>query len=207
TPENGDGNRELFLATCSGPGQPFTDVGRTHPFFGEIGWMAARGVSLGYQPGPTYRPSAPVTRGAMSAFMFRLAGAEGFVPPATNTFRDVDAGHPFHVEVEWMAAAGISTGYPGGTYRPSDAVSRGAMSAFMFRLAGQLDRTLPDALTFTDVGRQHPFAPEIEWMALKGISTGYEPGPTYRPAAPVTRAAMSAFMFRLAAAYPNLGED
>jgi hypothetical protein len=34
--------------------------------------MADAGLSVGYEPGPTYRPSAPVTRQAMSAFLHRL---------------------------------------------------------------------------------------------------------------------------------------
>ena len=51
---------------------------------------------------------------------------------------------------------------------------------------------------FTDVSASHPFYDDICWMADEGISTGYEPGPTYRPNDPVTRQAMSAFMHRLA---------
>lgn len=52
--------------------QSFSDVPTTHPFFDEIEWMADRGISTGYADG-TYRPSADVTRQAMSAFMYRLA--------------------------------------------------------------------------------------------------------------------------------------
>ena len=45
-----------------------------HTFFREIEWMADVGVTTGYATVPkTYRPSADVTRQAMSAFMFRLA--------------------------------------------------------------------------------------------------------------------------------------
>jgi hypothetical protein len=72
------------------------------------------------------------------------------------------------------------------------------MSAFLYRW-----RTAPpfapptDARTFTDTGPSHPFFTEIEWMADDGISTGFQPGPTYQPAAPVTRQSMSAFLYRL----------
>jgi CSLREA domain-containing protein len=134
------GDTGLFLdGTIRDPGGPgivqqrFTDVTANHPFFDEIGWMGAQGVSTGYQPGPTYRPSAPVTRQAMSAFMYRLAGEPPFTPTG-QTFTDVGASHPFSDEIEWMADTGISEGYPNGTYRPSAPVTRQAMSAFMFRL-------------------------------------------------------------------------
>ncbi|OWY59276.1 hypothetical protein B7486_75440, partial [cyanobacterium TDX16] len=56
----------------------------------------------------------------------------------------------------------------------------------------------PTVQTFTDVSPSHPFSDEIEWMADTGISTGYQPGPTYRPSIAVSRQAMSAFMRRLA---------
>ncbi|OWY60702.1 hypothetical protein B7486_67760, partial [cyanobacterium TDX16] len=50
----------------------------------------------------------------------------------------------------------------------------------------------------TDVSAAHPFFEDVEWMADWGISTGYQPGPTYQPAALVTRQAMAAFLHRTA---------
>jgi hypothetical protein len=120
------------------PGSPsFTDVGSSHPFSEDIEWMSATEVSTGYPPGPTYRPNAPVTRQAMSAFMHRLAGDDPVTLPGSPSFADVPFSHPFSEDVEWMAAEEISTGYPGTpvTYRPNDPVTRQAMSAFMHRLA------------------------------------------------------------------------
>jgi hypothetical protein len=180
---------------------PFTDVSGSHPFSQEIGWMAWHGISEGYQPGPTYRPSVAVSRQAMSAFMYRLAGEPLFSPPGSPTFPDVGTGHLFFAEIEWMADEGISTGYLDGTYRPSVAVSRQAMSAFMYRLAGEPLFSPPGSPTFPDVGTGHLFFAEIEWMADEGISTGYLDG-TYRPSVAVSRQAMSAFMFRLAPLLP-----
>ena len=75
--ENSNNNNEVFLASCSSPDQAFTDVPPSSTFFDEISWMANAGISGGFQPGPTYKPSASVTRAAMSAFMFRLADGPG----------------------------------------------------------------------------------------------------------------------------------
>lgn len=52
---------------------PFSDVTSTAAFYKEMTWVAARGVSTGYDDG-TYRPWDPVKRDAMAAFMYRLAG-------------------------------------------------------------------------------------------------------------------------------------
>jgi hypothetical protein len=181
----------------------FTDVAGSHPFFLDVEWMAAEEISTGYQPGPTYRPGSPVTRAAMSAFMYRLAGSPSFTAPGNPTFGDVGTGHPFYAEIEWMAAEDITTGTaasPKPLYKPSAAVSRGAMSAFMYRLAGSPAFTAPGNATFGDVNASHPFYAEIEWMAAEDITTGTpgSPKPTYKPANAVSRGAMSAFMHRLA---------
>ncbi|MGZ5408302.1 MAG: S-layer homology domain-containing protein, partial [Aeromicrobium sp.] len=58
------------LAPCTVA--PFSDVPISHPFCAEISWMKDAGISTGYDDG-TYRPSADVTRMAMSAFMYRVS--------------------------------------------------------------------------------------------------------------------------------------
>jgi hypothetical protein len=48
---------------------------------------------------------------------------------------------------------------------------------------------------FTDVGANHPFHQQIDWIAGNGIASGFPDG-TYRPGAPVSRQAMAAFIGR-----------
>ena len=54
---------------------------------------------------------------------------------------------------------------------------------------------------FSDVPNDHPFHAEIDWLAQKGITLGFNDG-TYRPGEPVTRMAMAAFMQRQAVGSP-----
>lgn len=117
--------------------------------------------------------------------------------PAWGTFRDVPPSMQFSNEIEWMASAGISTGWPDNTYRPSQTVARDAMSAFMYRLAGSPAFNPPKASPFKDVVVKQQFYPEMSWLSKTGVSTGWPDG-TYRPVAPVNRDAMAAFMYRLA---------
>ncbi|OWY63619.1 hypothetical protein B7486_52075, partial [cyanobacterium TDX16] len=112
------------------------------------------------------------------------------------TFTDVGLTHPFVLPIEWMAAQGISTGFPDGTYQPSAPVSRQAMSAFLSRLGGGPDFKEPPPQTFSDVSPNHPFFLEVAWMVDEGITNGFPDG-TYRPATPVSRQSMSAFLNRL----------
>jgi hypothetical protein len=206
--ESTSSNQRSATPSAAPPVPSFTDVGLSHPFIDEIEWMAAEGISTGFQPGPTYQPGAAVSRAAMSAFMYRLAGSPSFTPGAP-TFGDVSSTHPFFDEIEWMASEGITTGTaasPKPLYKPSSPVSRSAMSAFMYRLAGE-PTFVPTQVTFGDVSTSHPFYDPIEWMASEGITTGTaaSPKPLYKPSSAVSRGAMSAFMQRLADG-PGVGD-
>jgi hypothetical protein len=194
----------VMVETSTCDAEDFTDISTSHPFYCDIAWMNAEEISTGYQPGPTYRPSAAVSRQAMSAFLYRFAGSPPFPDPSQATFADVSPSNQFFTEIEWMADEGISTGTPASPkplYKPSSAVSRGAMAAFMYRFAEATDAA-PGSSPFVDVSTGHPFFKEIAWMNSTGISTGYLPGPEYRPSAVVSRQAMSAFMNRLSALTP-----
>ena len=110
----------------------FKDVPTTHPFYKEIEWMKAQGITTGYSDG-TFRPSAPVNRDAMAAFFYRAAGSPHVDLPATSHFSDVSTDNQFYREITWLALKGISTGWPDGTYRPVTPIARDAMAAFIYR--------------------------------------------------------------------------
>lgn len=52
---------------------------------------------------------------------------------ANHTFPDVATTSAFHTEVANVVGAGIATGFPDGTYRPTDPVNRQQMAAFLNR--------------------------------------------------------------------------
>jgi hypothetical protein len=189
TGPGGDGSNDVFVARC----RTFADVSLSQPFWEDVEWAAAELITTGYVDG-TYRPSEPVTRAAMAAFMFRLSDPFIGVPDTTPTFTDVGTSHPFFQEVEWLADQGVVGGYPDDTFRPGAPVTRQSMGAFLFRLAGEPDGPFPDP-GFSDVGSSHPFREEIAWMAAEGVADGYQDG-TFRPGAAVSRQAMSAFLHR-----------
>jgi hypothetical protein len=176
--------------------QPFSDVPPSHPFFDDIAWAASEGIAGGFEDG-TYRPSLPVSRQAMAAFLYRMAGEPTILPPTSPTFSDVGVDHPFLTEVEWLAGSGIASGFADGTFRPSLPVSRQAMAAFLYRRAGEPSFTPPSPPTFPDVGTANPFRLEVEWLVEEGIAEGYEDG-TFKPANAVSRQAMAAFLHRIA---------
>jgi acetyl esterase/lipase len=138
----------LAPPTTPTPVADFADVPPGAPFYDDIAWLAASGISTGYPGSPpgsaaTFRPDEPVSRQAMSAFLFRLdellAGANAASPDPG--FSDVPAASAFFDEIAWMADTGITTGYPGPSFRPAESVTRQAMSAFLHRLYDHVDAT------------------------------------------------------------------
>jgi hypothetical protein len=114
------------------PGSPdFSDVSAGHPFFLEIEWASNQGIVNGYSDG-TFRPGNDVTRQAAVAFFYQQAGSPAFSPGAQD-FSDVGSGNPFRKAIEWAAAQDTVEGYPDGTFRPSNPVSRQAEAAFFRR--------------------------------------------------------------------------
>jgi hypothetical protein len=79
----------------------------------------------------------PVTRGQLLGVLIAvgvLLGGSSAWAGDTPTFPDVPDDHPFHDEVEWLAQVEVTGGFPDGTYRPNQPVTRGSMAAFMQRL-------------------------------------------------------------------------
>lgn len=56
--------------------------------------------------------------------------------PGSPSFPDVAPGYWAYQEIEALAASGITTGYPDGTFKPTAAVTRAQMATFLARALG-----------------------------------------------------------------------
>lgn len=191
-------------AQVSGTGFAFADVSFNRPFFTEISWLAQQGLTTGNGSGEqrTFQPDTSISRGAMAAFLYRLAGSPAFTPPKNSPFVDVASNRPFYKEIAWLANTGISRGTktPEGTlFHPDSSVNRGAMAAFMYRFAGSPQFQAPTTSPFSDVSVSHTFYKQIAWLSSEGVTEGIQVGTRveYRPANAVRRDAMAAFIYRL----------
>jgi hypothetical protein len=141
------------------------------------------------------RRSTFVLLAAVLGVVGLLAPAASAGGPPDQTFTDVPPSNPFFEHIEWGAAEGIVEGYPDGTFRPIQNVSRQAMAAFLYRLQGSPEP--PEEIleqVFSDVPEDHPFFIEIFYLHAAGISEGYEDG-TFRPSATITRQALAQFIY------------
>jgi glucose/arabinose dehydrogenase len=110
----------------------FSDVAVGSQFYLHVEWLVAQEIADGYDDG-TFKPTNPVSRQAMAAFLYRADGDPPFTPPSEPTFSDVSASNEFYTAIEWAYAMGITQGYADGGFHPSSPVSRQAMAAFLFR--------------------------------------------------------------------------
>lgn len=114
---------------------------------------------------------------------------------ATDRFADVPDDHIFHDDIAWLADGGWATGFPDGTYRPDEPITRGTMVALLWRLTGEPAGPYP-APPASDVDPDATFATAIAWGYDEGVLRGYPDG-TLRPTSAVSRQAMVALLHRL----------
>ncbi|CAM3777104.1 hypothetical protein GCM10009865_50660 [Aeromicrobium ponti] len=110
---------------------------------------------------------------------------------AVSSFPDLSSSHRFYHEISYLLGREIITGFPDGTFRSNQTVTR-AQAAIMIGKALKFDGT-PRNTIFKDVGASSKASGYIAAATEEGIITGYPDG-TFRPDAPVTRGQMAIFL-------------
>ena len=183
----------------------FVDVDEETSHRAEVEWLAANGITKGWDNGDgtfEFRPYATVKRADMAAFLYRLAGEPAF-DAKDVAFADVDEKTPHRDAILWLASEGISTGYEGeggrAEFRPYAEITRCDMAAFLYRMAGEPEFEAEDA--FADIVKDTPHRGAVLWLAASGVSTGWTAGDgtkTFRPYDRIVRCDMAAFLQRMA---------
>jgi hypothetical protein len=81
----------LLLPGVALASHQFSDVPDSHPFHDDISAIAGAGITSGFSDG-TYRPSEPVTRMALAAFLRRTGGRAALAIGAAPMTASVDVG-------------------------------------------------------------------------------------------------------------------
>ncbi len=152
-----------------------------------VGYLYCRGIISGYADG-TFHPNAGSTR-AQFAKMIALGFRWPIANPANPTFQDVPRDYPFYGYIETAYDHGIIGGYPDGTFRPSNPITRGQI-AKMLVLAREWLLARPERPSFSDVPPDYWAFPYVETAFLHSIIGGYDDG-TFRPHLEVTRSQLS----------------
>ncbi|WP_347042585.1 S-layer homology domain-containing protein [Brachybacterium nesterenkovii] len=114
---------------------PYTDVATTDRYYREITWAYGTGLDTGYAD-RTYRPTTAISHDAAMTLLYRLYRFEGAPGPARSPFIDVAPQSPSYTEMSWAYANGFVTVSSKGEFRPSRTITRGEMTAVLYRVVG-----------------------------------------------------------------------
>ena len=126
----------------------FTDVKSSSFASGYIASAAERGIIMGYSDG-TFRPNAVLTRGQMAIL---IARAFELSDTSSIRFTDVTSSNSsFYDSIYKIVEAGITNGYPDGTFKSDVHMTRAQFSAFLTRALNDDFKVSP------------PVIPDLTW--------------------------------------------
>ena len=189
----------------SGPlwqGRFLDDEGSIHEK--SINKIAAAGITEGcdrgrYGRGPhQFCPQDKVTRAQMVAFLARALGRTATTDDSSSTasFSDVNPGDWYAGHLN--ALGSIASGYPDGTFRPSQLITRGEMAIMLNRALALDANGARNPMAFADVPAGTELATAVANLAAADITSGCvsKPEPLFCPDEPLSRAQMASFLVR-----------
>ena len=109
-----DSSRDYYFARTN----DYSDVNRGDWFNNAISTLSNAGIVTGYNDG-TFRPNQPITRGEMAKIIANFAN----LSKGGKSFTDL-SGHWSKTYVELAAGNGWIAGYPDGSFRPDQKITR-----------------------------------------------------------------------------------
>ncbi len=131
----------------------------------------------GSSPTPTTHPNSTPTAGTPGP------GTATPTPSACNLqYTDVPVGSTFYPYIHCLACLGIINGYPDGTFKPNNPVTRGQLSKIVSNSAGFSDNQTTQM--FQDVPIGSTFFQFVGRLVSRGYISGYPCGGVGEPCVP-----------------------
>ena len=156
----------------------------------------------GYPDG-TFAPNKGMTRAEVASLFTRLLKDRPLKGQSYKAgLSDVHAGDWYADAVGYAVQKGIVSGYPDGTFKPNQAISRGEFAAIAARFA-EMTGDQPPA--FSDLDPNHWSYQAIRQVAANGWLSGYPDG-SFKPNQPITRAEVATVSNRMLNRTPDLDQ-
>ncbi|MEK4228398.1 S-layer homology domain-containing protein [Solibacillus sp. FSL H8-0538] len=145
-----------------------------------------------------YNPNRAVTRGEFASYITRALN----LPASTqHTFKDLKEGSALTLEIQAASGSNILSGYPDGTFRPNDKITRQHMAALLQKALRYQNVPLEvTPLTFKDnIKISDQFKPAVATNVYYNIIRGSHTnkGVYFEPQGSATIAHAAAFLFRM----------
>lgn len=137
-------------------GANFSDVEKNRWSATAISYMSEVGILKGYPDG-SFKPTAPITRAEFAA----MAAGFADLKEGEKTFTDLAPTHWAYDVVKKAAAAGWINGYPDGSFKADNPITRAEVVSITNRMLDRkadeafVDSHLTELITFTDVDKSH----------------------------------------------------
>lgn len=175
-----------------------------HQMETELNYWIAKGVIQADAKGK-YNPNKAVTRGEFASYIARALD----LPTSTkHTFKDLKANTNLTIEIQNAAGAGILSGYPDGTFKANDKITRQHMAGMMYKALRYMELPVDTkAFKFKDSKKiTANFVDAVSASVNLNIIRGdhRKDGVYFNPRDNATIAHASAFLFRMFAAAEDL---
>lgn len=182
------------LATL--PVGQYHDVATTHWAFNPITNLSKKGVMSGYV-NSQFKPAQSVTRAEAAAMVANALNIDASTK--MSHFRDVSTSHWAVGSINAVKEAGIISGYPDGSFKPNQEMTREEIAALITKTFVLQDKQAHS--TFTDVKEGYWAYNAIQQMNANNLASGFSDN-TYRPLNETSRAEFSAFLYRALTTVP-----
>lgn len=172
-------------------GKYFSDIYQ-HFAKDDIVYSAKQGIMKGVT-NTLFDPEGTLTRAQAAAVAMRMLPQLETEGRTTVSFSDI-SGHWAQQEIEQAVVVGLLQGYPDGTFRPEEHMSREEMAVLLARMI-QMDTSGSQGPAFSDVAEDRWSYAEITALAGAGILQGYEGA--FQPQRGLTRGEMAALVHRV----------
>ena len=122
----------------------YPDVRRGDWYNNAISVMDRMGIIKGYPDG-TFKPNGAITRAELATIAARFAIVMGMTPTNSLSFNDI-AGHWAESDINYAAAIGWVTGYPDGTFKPDQPITRAEYITLVNRMLERVPENTSDLL-------------------------------------------------------------
>ena len=172
----------------------YIDVSENHWFYEGVHKAKRYGLMYG-TGGDTFEPYSYVRRAHVAQVLYRMAGEP--LAAYEQKFSDVSPTDWFGNGITWAANTKLITGYPDGTFKPNQVITREDLAVLLYRYIGSPESSGAASLDeFADGDKVSNYARDaVIWAVGEGLIQGYDDR-TIQPQGVATRAELAVLLVR-----------
>lgn len=179
----------------------YNDINNNFWAYNYINELSNEHIIAGYADN-TYRPNAPVSRAEFATMIIKALEKENTQVTSRYNFRDIASNYWGDQNIQRAQKLGLVTGYPDGTFRPNDYITRTQVLAVFSKSvnSGNLSNVKANEILnqFSDSNQIQEWAkPAVAGAVLANLQVNYPNQALLSPNANATRAEVAGMLFNM----------